>query len=64
MLYRRLGMAKKNEFLDPSEKHTLTEQECNLISFYRIFSKTKKDILFRQFYELAMIDKKTAPKGE
>lgn len=57
-------MSKKDNFLDPDKQHTLTEQECELISFYRFFTKAQKATLFKFAFTMAMEDKRTTPKDE
>ena len=47
-------MAKKGDFLDPTQQHTLTEQECELIAFFRTLSKTKQDVVFKALFAVVM----------
>ena len=57
-------MSKKHDFLDPDQQHTLTEQECELISFFRFFNKTQRDALYKVVFTMAVNDKKTTPKKD
>jgi len=41
---RILYMAKNVNFLDFTQQHTLTEDECELVTFYRSLSPTRKCI--------------------
>jgi transcriptional regulator with XRE-family HTH domain len=40
--------------LNPNAKHTLTEQECALVSLFRTFDKTQRQIIFKLVYFTAM----------
>jgi hypothetical protein len=40
--------------LNPNAKHTLTEQECSLVSLFRTFDKTQREIIFKLVYFTAM----------
>ena len=47
-------MAKKQAYLDQTQKHTLTEQECELISIFRLFSKSKRETIFKMLFFTAL----------
>lgn len=38
---------KKVAFISPTEAHTLSEQECELITFYRSMSPTKQSMVLQ-----------------
>ena len=52
-------MSKKHDFLDPTEQHTLSEQECEIITFYRYFNKTQRNIIYKLLFEMAFKSTKT-----
>jgi len=41
---------KNIPFLDPSKQHTLTEQECELITFYRSMSPAKQKVIIQTLF--------------
>ena len=47
-------MENQDDFLDFTEKHTLTELECELISFFRLFDETTQKALLKVFFEMAI----------
>ena len=47
-------MSKKNEFLDFTQQHVLTEQECELISFFRTLSKTKRQAVMQALFSVLL----------
>lgn len=51
-------MAKKGDFLDPTQQHTLTEQECELVAFFRALSKTKRDAVMKTLFTILLESKK------
>ena len=53
---------KRVNFLDPSAPHTLSEQECELITFFRSFSKSKRELIFQMLFAMAMEDIKPKEK--
>ena len=50
-------MPRKNDFLDPEQPHILTEQECELIAFFRVLSKTKRQVVVQALFSLLLKDK-------
>ena len=55
-------MSKKHEFLDFTKQHTLTEQECELITFFRNLSKTRQQAVMQALFSLLLNGhKKKAP---
>lgn len=55
---------KNVAFLDPSQMHLLTEQECELITFYRSMSKTKQQTFLHLLFSMLKneADKNDMPK--
>jgi len=51
------------DFLDANEKHTLTEAECELISFYRFLNEEQRKMLFKVAFTMALNDERVAPKN-
>ncbi len=51
-------MAKKGDFLDPTQQHNLTEQECELIAFFRVLSKSKQEAVFKALFTVVLDDHK------
>ena len=47
-------MNKNQEWLDPSEKHALSEQECNMISLFRTFGNSQREAIFKALFLTAM----------
>lgn len=47
-------MSKKCDFLDPAQQHALTEQECELISFFRTLSPTKRQIVVQSLFTILL----------
>lgn len=43
-------MSKKHDFLDPAQQHTLSEQECELITFFRTLSPTKRQVVVQTLF--------------
>jgi len=48
----------KHDFLDPEEKHTLSEMECELIAFFRALSAPRKRVVMQMLFADAMDNKK------
>jgi len=51
-------MSKKHEFLDFTKQHTLTEQECERITFFRSLSKTRQQVIMQSLFSLLLADHK------
>jgi hypothetical protein len=51
-------MKSKHDFLDPTQPHILTEQECELVTFFRAFTKTQRQALIRVIFTVALNDKR------
>jgi len=51
-------MKAKHDFLDPTQQHTLTEQECELLTFFRAFTKTQRQIIMEMLFSFALSDKR------
>jgi len=47
-------MYNKGDFLNPDEQHKLTQQECDLISIYRVLNESQKESIFRTLFMYAM----------
>lgn len=43
-------MSKKHDFLDPEQQHTLSEQECELITFFRTLSPTRRQVVVQALF--------------
>ena len=59
-----LTMKDKHDFLDPMVQHTLTEQECELLTFFRLFTKTQRQALVRVLFTIALDDKRLSRMAE
>ena len=46
------------DILDFTEKHTLSELECELVTFFRILPKTRQQIVMQMLFGAVMTDKK------
>ncbi len=53
---------KNIPFLDPSKHHTLTEQECELVTFYRSMSPTKQKVIIQALF--AALSEEVKKKNE
>jgi len=53
---------KNIPFLDPLKQHRLTEQECELITFYRSMSPTKQKVIIQAMF--AALSEETKKKNE
>jgi len=53
----------QDDFLDFTKKHTLTELECELISFFRLFDETTQKALLKVFFEMALDDEEINSKN-
>lgn len=53
---------KNIPFLDPSKQHTLTEQECELVTFYRSMSPTKQKAIIQALF--AALSKEVKRKSD
>jgi len=53
-------MKNKYHFLDPAEQHNLTQQECELIAFFRAFPEAKRHLLLELLFSVALRDKRLA----
>lgn len=53
---------KNIPFLDPSKQHTLTEHECELITFYRSMSPTKQQTILQMLF--AALQDEAEKKGK
>jgi len=51
-------MKNNKHFLDPDEQHTLTEQECELISFLRIMNSGQRKRVLALALEIVLNEKK------
>ena len=51
-------MASKHDFLDPTRPHTLTDQECKLISLFRELTKSQKLAVTQAVMQLLLNDKR------
>lgn len=51
-------MSKTNDFLDFTQQHTLTEQECELITFFRAFTNTQRKAIMQAVFSAALGDKR------
>jgi hypothetical protein len=49
-------MSKRGDFLDFTKQHTLTEDECTLVTFYRTLNKTKRQIVLQALFSVLMGD--------
>jgi hypothetical protein len=55
-------MKNNQNFLDPSRQHTLSEQECELISFFRTLSSIQRQEIFKAVFSIA-INKSSKKEG-
>lgn len=46
----------KYDFLDPAEQHTLNTQECEMVSYFRFFTKSQKQTLMQLVFTVALND--------
>ena len=51
-------MNKNQNWLDPKEKHTLTEQECEMINLLRSFTLNQRKMIFDDLI-FAVMEKST-----
>ena len=51
-------MKNEQELLDPSELHILSEQECELISVFRVLNKTQRKEIFKLVFTTALNDER------
>ena len=46
----------KGDFLDPTVQHTLSEQECELIAFFRTLSKPKRQMVLQALFHVLLAE--------
>jgi len=46
------------DLLDPAEKHTLSEMECELVGFFRVLNKTRQQIVLQMLFSAVADDPK------
>ena len=47
-------MRANADFIDATKAHTLTEDECTIISFYRAMNNTEKAVLSQHVFAFAL----------
>jgi len=57
-------MENQYDFLDPSEKHTLSSAECELVTFFRFFNEDQRKLLFKLAWTMALNDKRVGQSSE
>jgi len=53
-------MDDKFDFLNPEHEHILTEQECELLTLFRAFTKFQRKSILNVIYSFAFQDKRLA----
>ena len=53
-------MDNKHDFLDFTQRHKLTELECELVTFFRAFTQPQKREIMQMLFSMAINDERLA----